>query len=308
MWNRRAFLGALVAGAVWSARVAAAASTPLVRGAGSDVSTQTPPARIVSTSPSVTEMLFAMGLGDRVVGVSTYCRYPAVVAALPKVGTFLRPDAELIARLRPDLVFLEPGPNTAPAQLQSLGIRATVVGGVTDLAGVLRTIEAVGSAAGTPERARELITGIDAELGRVKRAVGGRARRKILLIVGRRTGTLSDIIAVGPGSYLDDIAKIAGGTNVLASVAVAYPRISMESVITLAPDVIVDIGEMGETPADSARRMRATETLWRGQPLVRAARDGNVRATVDEAFVVPGPRVIDAAWQFAEWLHGTGRA
>ena len=69
------------------------------------------PARIVSTSPSITETLFALGLGDRVVGVSTYCRYPPAVAALPKVGTFLKPDAETIARLKPDLVFVHKGPN-----------------------------------------------------------------------------------------------------------------------------------------------------------------------------------------------------
>ena len=65
----------------------------------------------MSTSPSITETLFALGLGDRVVGVSTYCRYPAAVAALPKVGTFLKPDAETIARLKPDLVFVHKGPN-----------------------------------------------------------------------------------------------------------------------------------------------------------------------------------------------------
>ena len=69
------------------------------------------PARIVSTSPSITETLFALGLGDRVVGVSTYCRFPAEVATLPKVGTFLKPDAEMIARLKPDLVFVHAGPN-----------------------------------------------------------------------------------------------------------------------------------------------------------------------------------------------------
>src|SRR5471030_2034061 len=75
------------------------------------------PARIVSTAPGITETLFALGLGDRVVGVSTYCRFPASVLALPKVGTFLKPDAELIARLRPDLVLVQPGPSGIEARL-----------------------------------------------------------------------------------------------------------------------------------------------------------------------------------------------
>ena len=81
----------------------------------------------MSTSPSITETLFALGLGDRVVGVSTYCRYPAAVAALPKVGTFLKPDAEMIARLKPDLVFVHKGPNNVLAQLGTLGIKTAVV-------------------------------------------------------------------------------------------------------------------------------------------------------------------------------------
>src|SRR5689334_17003494 len=88
---------------------------------------QAPPARIVSTSPSITETLFALKLGDRVVGVSTYCRYPKQVLDLPKVGTFLKPDAETIARLKPDLVFVHTGPNTVAKQLAALGIRTSVV-------------------------------------------------------------------------------------------------------------------------------------------------------------------------------------
>ena len=84
------------------------------------------PPRIVSTSPSITETLFALGLGDRVVGVSTYCRFPPAVATLPKVGTFLKPDAETIARLKPDLVFIHAGPNTVAAQLARLGLKTAV--------------------------------------------------------------------------------------------------------------------------------------------------------------------------------------
>src|SRR5207249_1123624 len=119
---------------------------------------------------------------------------------------------------------------------------------------------------------------VRAGLDRVRASVANRAPRKVLIIVGRRTGTLEDIVAVGPGSYLDGIAAIAGGTNVLASVAVEYPRISMETVISLAPDVIVDVGEMGELPADSDRRRRMTEGLWHRQTMVTAVRTGSVHA------------------------------
>lgn len=261
------------------------------------------PARIVSTSPSITETLFALGLGDRVVGVSTYCRYPAAVTALPKVGTFLKPDAETIARLKPDLVFIHTGPNTVAAQLATLGIKTAVVDRGS-LPSVFATIHQISAAAGVPDRGERLLAELNAGLDRVKASVAGRAPRKILIIVGRRTGTLTDIIAVGPGSYLNDIAAIAGGSNVLASTRLEYPRISMETVISLAPDVIVDVGEMGESPADSDRRRTITEGLWRRQTLVKAVREGGVHAVHDEAFVVPGPRIIQVAQAVARWLHG----
>lgn len=259
------------------------------------------PQRIVSTSPNITETLFALGLGDRVVGVSIYCRFPAEVSRLPRVGTFLKPDSELIARLKPELVILNRGPNSAAAQLASLGIKTATID-TGSLAAVFTTIRAIGSAAGVPDRAERLVTDISQRLDRIRSAVAGRAPRKVLIIVGRQTGTLSDIVAVGRGSYLSDIAAIAGGVNALDTTT-QYPRISMETIITVAPDVLIDIGEMGESPADSDRRKGITTRLWQRQTLVKAVRDRSVQVTTDEAFVVPGPRVVDVAELMAHWFH-----
>ncbi len=261
------------------------------------------PARIVSTSPSITETLFALGLGDRVVGVSAYCRYPPSVADVPKVGTFLKPNAEAIARLRPDLVFVHAGPNAVAAQLTTLGLKSVVVGRGS-LTSVFATIRQISSAAGVPERGESLVDELHAGLERVKAAVSGRTPRRILIVVGRRTGTLTDIVAVGPGSYLHDIAAMAGGSNVLASTRLEYPRISMETIISLAPDVIVDVGEMGESPEDAERRRAITMRLWERQTLVAAVRTGGVHAVHDEAFVVAGPRMVAVARTMARWLHG----
>jgi ABC-type hemin transport system substrate-binding protein len=261
------------------------------------------PARIVSTSPSITETLFALQLGDRVVGVSAYCRYPKEVLALPKVGTFLKPEPETIARLKPDLVYVHAGPNSVATQLASLGIRTAVVDRGS-LPSVFSTIRQISAAAAVPERGDALVSEIQMALDRVKSSVAGRPARKVLVIVGRRTGTLTDMIAVGPGSYLHDLIGIAGGVNSMADVKLEYPRISMETVISLAPDVIIDVGEMGETPADSERRRTITESLWSKQQLVAAVRRGGFHAVNDEAFVVPGPRVVDVARTMAQWFHG----
>ena len=262
------------------------------------------PMRLVSTSPSITETLFALGLGDRVVGVSNYCRFPPEVARLPKVGAFLRPDVELIARLKPDQVFLHTGLNSAAGQLATLRIPTAVIDRGS-FETVATTIRQIGAAAGAPGAAERLIASITSRLDRVRTAVAGRSPRTVLIIVGRQTGTLSDIVAVGHTSYLNDIARLAGGRNALpSSVSPEYPRISMETVISLSPDVIIDIGEMGEAPADSERRRQVTAELWKRQTLVTAAREGRVFVSTDEAFTVPGPRIVQVAETMAAWFHG----
>jgi len=186
---------------VWLASLALRAAPAIHAQAAPAGHTQAVPGRIVSTSPSITETLFALGLGDRVVGVSTYCRYPATVARLPKIGTFLKPEVETIAGLRPDLVLVHPGPNSTASQLQTLGIKtATVDRGA--LRSVFTTIQQIGAAAGVSDRADRLIATLHAGLDRVHAAVSNRSSRRVLIIVGRRPGSLSDLIAVGPGSYL----------------------------------------------------------------------------------------------------------
>ena len=262
------------------------------------------PARIVSTSPSITETLFALGLGDRVVGVSTFCRFPAAVAGIAKVGTFLKPDAEIIARLKPDLVFVHTGPNSTPSQLAALGITTAIVdrGSLPSVFSTIRQIGDCRRCSGSRRSAASRDS--DARLDRVKAEVSRRSPRKVLIVVGRRTGTLTDIVAVGRDSYLHDVAALAGGVNVLGTAVPEYPRISMETVISLAPDVIIDVGEMGESPEDSDRRRAITEGLWKRQTLVKAVREGSVHVTTDEAFVVPGPRIVDVAETMAVWFHG----
>jgi iron complex transport system substrate-binding protein len=263
-----------------------------------------PASRIVSTSPSITETVFALGLGDRVVGVSSFCRFPAAVARLPTVGSFLRPDTELIARLRPDLVVVHAGPNDVPRQLATLGIRSVTVDRGT-LASVYSSIKVIGTAAGVADRANALVTGIQRQLDAVRASAARRPAKKVLVIMGRQPGTLSDLIAVGRGSYMNDLVTVAGGINVLDDPRLPdYPHISMETVIRLQPDLIVDAGDMGDTVEEHVRRQPATERLWRQQTNVSAVRRNAVHAVTSDAFVVPGPRVVEAAETLARWLDG----
>src|SRR4051812_9422195 len=169
------------------------------------------PARIVSTSPSITETLFALGLGDRVVGFSSYCHYPPAVLGLPKIGSFIKPDAEKIAVLRPDLVVVQraKSPMPLPSKLAALGIKYVEVE-PGSLAEVYTLIQDIGRATGVQQKATSLIASIRGRLDAVRAESQSSYKPSVLLIVGRDPGMLSNIVGVGPGAYLDELITIAG--------------------------------------------------------------------------------------------------
>jgi iron complex transport system substrate-binding protein len=259
------------------------------------------PARIVSTAPSITETLFALGLGSRVVGVSQYCHYPPEAAKLPRVGTYLKPNAEVIARLRPDLVLVLKLPNNIDEQLQTLRLKVVEID-TGDLDRNLESMREIGQAAGVPERAEDLVARIRSDLDALKS--GGRGwQRRVLFVVGRNPGRLEGIVAVGRGSYLNELIAIAGGTNVLGDRSIPYARISLETVVRLNPDVIIDMGEMADTTGVTEARKQAVVQLWRSQPSLEAVRAGRVFAVASDIYVVPGPRMVEAARQIARLIH-----
>jgi len=266
------------------------------------------PVRIVSTSPSITEILFALGLGERVVGVSTFCRFPSQVASLPKVGTFLKPDAELIAGLRPDLVVVHEGSAGLDRRLDSLRLPFVTVDRGT-LASIFTSMRQIGAAAGVPDRADALIATVQQRLSMVRRSGAPSPHPRVLFIIGRRPGMLADLVAVGPGAYLNELIAIAGGTNVLdISGQPEYPRISMETVLRLDPAVIIDTVDMGETEGERRDRGPINERLWRAYGTLTAVKTRRLYAATTDALVVPGPRVVEAAeWVASLLREGSGR-
>jgi iron complex transport system substrate-binding protein len=255
--------------------------------------------RIVSTSPAITETLFALGLGERVVGVSEYCHYPPEAASRTKVGSYLRPNVETIVRLKPDIVIVERLPNNAMEQLKIAGIRVNpvVVGNVQDN---LRMMEAIAAATNAQDRGKALTSKIRTALDRVRADGAAHKRKTCLFIVGRTPGQLESMIAVGKGSYLNELITIAGGRNMLAESAASYPKISLETVVRLQPDVIIDMGDMAQTEGVTEQHKRSVEQLWKSRADIRS----RVHAVASDIFVVPGPRMVDAALAFERLLHG----
>jgi iron complex transport system substrate-binding protein len=266
------------------------------------LSLQAEPRRIVSTAPSFTEIVYAIGAGDRLVGVSNHCHFPADVEKLPKVGTYIRPNVEAIVRLGPDLVLLNQDVPQVAGQLTRLGM-ATLRLSNTSLEDVFTSIHQLGLSLNVAAKATRLEQSIRKRLAALQQASAGKTRKSLLFVVGRTPGTLDGLVAVGKGSFLNELIASAGGRNVLSDSPVSYPRISLEAVLRLDPDVIIDMGDMAETIGVSETHKWDVVKLWEKQIGLKAVKSGKVYAVAADIFVVPGPRVAEAAEAFAQMLQ-----
>lgn len=257
------------------------------------------PRRIVSLVPAVTEMLFAIGAGEAVVGVSRFDRYPPAVATRTRVGGLLDPDVERLLALRPDLVVLYQTQTDLRDRLRRAGI-AAVEYRHGSLGDVVRTIRDLGGVTGHSREAAAVARRIEAELAQVRAAVQGRPRPRTLLLVGREPGTLRGLYASGGLGFLHDLVELAGGHNVFAHIRREAVPVSTEAVLAAAPDVIVEIRAEttpAGTPPDQDLRP------WHTLSAVPAVRAGRVHLLVGDALVIPGPRVGQAARRLAQTLH-----
>ena len=255
--------------------------------AGRLVALAQPARRFVSLSPAVTELLFALGVGDRVVGRTTWCDYPPVVRLVPSVGDGLNPSLEAIAARRPDLVVLYRSPlnETAAAQLSRLGIAAVVLR-QDRLEDVARAARLLGRLVGRSAAGDSLAD----SLSRLLAAPAPRSRRRLAFVVWD-----SPPIVIGAGSYLDQLATLAGAENVFHDIGAASAAVALETIVTRDPDVIVVVSDSVEPrPPALARRPE-----WR---VIRAVRGGRFVYLVGSLFGRPGPRAGVAAAELRRLL------
>lgn len=260
------------------------------------------PARIISTGPGITEILFALGIGDRVVGVTDYCKYPPEATKLPRIGSWTSTRMESVAALRPDLIIVQRTAVFSSAPFRQIGLRTMEVR-LDRIADIYTTIDIIGKAAGVEQRAKALRDRIHGQLEAVRRRVSVRPKTRIMFVVGRTPGSLEGIIAAGGESYLSEVMQLAGGENVFADARVGYPKVLHEEIIARNPAVILDMGEHADATALSAEQLRKEIALWSKFQTVAAVRNGRIHPVSSAIYVVPGPRVVDCAQQFARFLH-----
>ncbi len=219
-----------------------------------------------------------------------------------RIGTFLEPDYERILTLKPDLVLVIKNPVNVAGRLRSLGLRAEEVD-MDTVGSVLSSIASIGRLTGTTPTARALSESLKGELGAIRAAGSKGGRTSVLFLVGRAPGTLQNMVGAGPGTFLDELLRLAGGVNVLASSPIQYPKVSLEQILASDPDVIIDMGDYAHAAGAGEARRREELALWKPYGRLKAVRTGRVHAVTAAHFVVPGPRMADAAREFLYFLH-----
>ena len=200
------------------------------------------PSRIVSLSPHITETLFALGAGSKVIAVTRYCDYPNEAIALPNIGGLVDVNIEAIVTLNADLVILLSSQQAVQQQLKSLGIRTLTVSSRT-LADIKSTIRHVGIATGYQQEATQLLTHMTAQITAIRLAVKPLAKPTVMISVSHPLGdnALHSVYIAGQQDFYNDLLQIAGGENVYQRPYPKVPHISLEGILNLNPDVIIDV-------------------------------------------------------------------
>jgi len=258
-----------------------------------------PAERIVSLVPALTEILFAIGAGGEVVGVSTYDEWPPEVTALPRVGALLDPNTERILSLDPDLVITYGSQGDLERQFARAGI-AVYSYRHEGLDGVLETMRDLGRLTGKQEVAAQTIRDIDARIEAIRRAVAGRERPRTLLVFERQPLELRQVYASGGVGFLHDLLVVAGGDNVFADIDTEATIPSIETILVQSPEVVL---EVRPNTVPDAERQRNERAVWDRLGAIPAVSDNRIEFLYGEYLVVPGPRVVDIAEAFARALH-----
>lgn len=264
---------------------------------GREVTIERVPERIVSHVPSITETLFALGLGERVVGVSDYCNYPEAAKLKPKVGNYYNPSIERIVALNPDLVLTD-GFSQSIIQLDSLGISYVVLN-PKDIDGIFKDIELLGKITGREKEARKLIEDMQNRMLDVSTRVKGAPRVKVFYIFD--ITDLNNPWTAGPGSFVDSLITMAGGENIVQAQG-AWLQYSIEKAADSDPEVII----VDTSHGSAIVSLEGLKAQLRGHPAwqeITAVKQDRICPIDGDLLNRPGPRIIQGLEEIAKIIH-----
>jgi len=252
------------------------------------------PSRIVSLSPHVTEILFALGLDSAIVGVTDYCDYPPAALSVPRVGGLTSPNFERLVELHPDVIIMTVSGNSRQdfESLERLNFRVFVTNprGFKD---VFESIRRIGLLTGRAKQGDSLATALRQRADSLIASVESKAKIPTLFLL-----SVQPIISVGYGTYLHELIVLAGGINVAEGSSIGYPLLSKEEILKKRPQVIVVSSDVAIAPAEIAR-------AWGNFSTIPAIADHRIRIIDADLVSRPGPRIVDGLAALIRAIHET---
>lgn len=249
------------------------------------------PERIVSLAPSITEILFALDLGDKVVGVTNYCDYPAEAMDKPKVGDYFNTNLEVIVTQSPDIVFSD-GHDPVGDQLEDLGV-TMVVFQPQDIPGIFRNIELVGEITDREVAAEELVAEMEGRIDAVADSTEGVERPTVFYVIDATDPAMP--WTVGAGSFIDTLIALAGGENIV-KVSQDYLQINLEEIVACAPENIIGTTSHGTSFLPDFGDL----PVWKE---MNAVKEGEIYLIEADLVSRPGPRIVEGLEEMAQIIH-----
>lgn len=261
----------------------------------------TPPERIVSLAPSITETLFALGFGDRVAGVTRYCDYPPEAQTRAIVGGFIDPNYEAIVQLEPDLVALLVIHDEAKSRLTGLRIPFLAVDHRT-IPGILDSFVQLADRCGARDRGLALAAQCEAHMDEIARKTENLPRPRVLISSAREfgAGRIESVYVAGRNQWHDELIRLAGGENAYPDDGIAFPEVSPEGILRIDPDVVIELAPKAETGDYTIAQIVAE---WDSVPGLRAAREKRIYVLNGDYVGLPGPRFVHLLEDIARALH-----
>ncbi|MBF8302051.1 MAG: Periplasmic binding protein, iron complex transport system substrate-binding protein [Candidatus Dadabacteria bacterium] len=254
------------------------------------------PRRIVSLSPSITEIIYGLGAWENVVGVTIYSDFPPEAKNLPKVGGWVNPNLEAILALKPDLVIMiEDQDRIFGDKIRKIGLKTLAVESNNTIKDISNSISKIGKTLGKEKEAHKVIEILNSNLEQIRNKTNNANPKRVLFIVGRNPGTLEDIYVIGSRNFIDEIITLSGGENVVSTYRFSI-KISKEAILSLNPEVIIEVNHENINKNEALK-------IWDGLKEVSAVKNKEFYIIADTTLLHPSQRISEGARILAEILH-----
>lgn len=254
--------------------------------------------RIICAAPSITEIVFSLGLGDKVVGVSHFTVYPPAARNKKSIGGLINPNKERIISLRPDLVVTQ-GRHERLAELcrrQKIKFMPLKIEKLKD---INKAILELGQVLNAEKKAQQLNQKVERELSSLSSRTKSLPKKRIFLCLSHTPGDLTGLMTTGKGTFLNEIIEMAGGVNIFSDIKRRYPQISKESLIMREPDIIIEVYAKGL----NLNQQQLLRKDWNRLSVLPAVKNSRICFLTDDYLLIPGVRVSLILKKFIKTIH-----